>query len=257
MGEHAMSDLNGKVAVVTGGASGIGRATALRFAAQGCRVMLADRSREGGASVLRELQGIDAQCGAFTPVDVANAEQVGAVVSETLRRFGKLDILVNAAAIYPTFPSLLDTPDADWDAVLTINLKGTFLFCKAAIPAMLPAGSGAIVNLSSISGLRGTTYSVPYGVAKAGVIQLTKAIAVQYGPRGIRTNCIVPGLVDTPMSRRTTGSTEEFDRYVQQIPIGRCGTPEDIASLALFLASSEGGFINGSAFVIDGGTMAR
>lgn len=252
-----MTDLTGKVAIVTGGASGIGRASALLFASKGCRVMLADRNRDAAASVLRELQNIDPQCGAFMPVDVSSAGQVGAVVGETVAHFGHVDILVNAAAIYPTFPSLLETPDADWDAVLSINLKGTFLFCKHAIPAMLKAGKGAIVNLSSISALRGTTYSVPYGVAKAGVIQLTKAIAVQYGPRGIRTNCIVPGLVDTPMSRRTTGTTEEFDRYVQQIPIGRCGTPEDIASLALFLASDEGAFINGSAFVIDGGTMAR
>lgn len=252
-----MSDLKGKVAIVTGGASGIGRASALLFASKGCQVMLADQDRTGGAAVLEELRKSDSQCGAYIPVDVANAAQVEAVVRETVARFGRLDILLNSAAIYPTFPSLLETSETVWDQVMSINLKGSFLFCKYAIPEMLKAGEGAIVNLSSIAALRGTTYSIPYGVAKAGVIQLTKAAAVQYGPRGIRTNCIVPGLVDTPMSRKTTGTPEEFDRYVQQIPAGRAGTPEDIAALALFLVSKDSQYINGAAIIIDGGTMAR
>jgi NAD(P)-dependent dehydrogenase (short-subunit alcohol dehydrogenase family) len=252
-----MSDLKGKVAIVTGGASGIGRASALLFASKGCQVMLADKDQTGGAAALDELRAIDIGCGAFTSVDVAEAEQVAAVVRETVARFGRLDVLLNSAAIYPTFPSLLETPDADWDKVMRINLRGSFLFCKHALPAMLEAGTGAIVNLSSISGLRGTTYSVPYAVAKAGVIQLTKTVAVQYGPRGVRANCIVPGLVDSPMSRKVTGSAEEFDRYVRQIPAGRAATPEDIAELALFLASSVSDYINGSAIVIDGGIMAR
>lgn len=222
-----MSDLKGKVAIVTGGASGIGRASALLFASKGCQVMLADQDRSGGAAVLNELQRGDAHRGDYMPVDVSSAAQVEAVVRETVARFGRLDILLNSAAIYPTFPSLTETSEAVWDQVLGINLQGSFLFCKYAIPAMLRSGEGAIVNLSSIAALRGTTYSIPYGVAKAGVIQLTKAAAVEYGPRGVRSNCIVPGLVDTPMSRKTTATPEEFDRFVQQIPMGRAGTPED------------------------------
>lgn len=252
-----MSDLKGKVAIITGGASGIGRAAARLFASKGCRVMLADQDRAGGAAALDELGAIDDGCGAYMSVDVAEAEQVSAVVRDTVARFGRLDILLNSAAIYPTFPSLLETPDADWDKVMRINLRGTFLFCKHALPAMLAAGAGAIVNLSSISGLRGTTYSVPYAVAKAGVIQLTKTLVAQYGSKGVRANCIVPGLVDSPMSRKVTGSTEEFNRYVQQIPAGRAGTPEDIAALALFLVSAESAYINGAAIVIDGGIMAH
>ena len=251
-----MSDLTGKVAIVTGGASGIGRATALLFASKGCQVMLADSDRQGGAAVLGELGRGGTHRGAYQPVDVADAAQVETVVNETLARFGRLDILVNAAGIYPTFASLLDTPEAAWDQVMSVNLKGSFLFCKCAIPAMLKAGGGAIVNLSSIAALRGTSYSVPYGVAKAGVIQLTRATAAQYGPRGIRTNCIAPGLVDTPMSRKSTGSAEEFDRYVQRIPAGRAGTVDDIAALALFLVAGDSTFINGAAMVIDGGMMA-
>jgi 3-oxoacyl-[acyl-carrier protein] reductase len=219
--------------------------------------MLADRDRAGGAAALAELKAIDAGCGAYTMVDVTEADQVVAVVRDTIARFGRLDILLNSAAVYPTFPSLLETPDEDWDKVMRINLRGSFLFSKHVLPAMLKAGAGAIVNLSSISGLRGTTYSVPYAVAKAGVIHLTKTIAVQYGPKGVRANCIVPGLVDSPMSRKVTGSTEEFNRYVQQIPAGRAGTPEDIAALALFLVSAESAYINGTAIVIDGGIMAR
>lgn len=252
-----MSDLKGKVAIVTGGASGIGRASAQLFASKGCQVMLADQDRTGGAAALDELRAIEPGCGAFTSVDVGEAEQVAAVVRETVACFGRLDILLNSAAIYPTFPSLLETPDADWDRVMRINLRGSFLFCKHVLPSMLQVGGGAIVNLSSISGLRGTTYSVPYAVAKAGVIQLTKTVAVQYGPRGVRANCIVPGLVDSPMSRKVTGNPEEFDRYVQQIPAGRAATPEDISALAFFLVSSDSEYINGSAIVIDGGIMAR
>jgi NAD(P)-dependent dehydrogenase (short-subunit alcohol dehydrogenase family) len=252
-----LKDLEGKVALITGGASGIGRAAARLFAAKGCRVMLADRDRAGGAAALKELEAIDAGCGAYLPVDVEDAEEIAGVVRGSVARFGRLDILLNSAGIYPTFPSLLETPDADWDKVMRVNLRGTFLFCKHALPDMLKAGSGVIVNLSSISGLRGTTYSVPYSVAKAGVIQLTKTIAAQYGSKGIRANCIVPGLVDSPMSRKVTGSAEEFDRYVKQIPSGRAGTPEDIARLALFLVSAESAYISGTALVIDGGLMAR
>lgn len=254
-----MSDLSGKVAVVTGGVSGIGRAAARLLASKGCRVMLADRDRQGAAAVLDEILTIAVEAGgaAFLPVDVSDVGQIATVVRETVARFHRLDILVNSAAIYPTFPSLLETPDAEWDMVMQINLRGSFLFCKHALPSLIEAGGGAIVNLSSISGLRGTTYSVPYAVAKAGVIQLTKTIAVQYAAMGVRANCIVPGLVDSPMSRRVTGNSDEFERYVQQIPAGRAGTPEDVAALALFLVSRESAYINGAAIVIDGGVMAR
>jgi NAD(P)-dependent dehydrogenase (short-subunit alcohol dehydrogenase family) len=233
--------LEGRAAIVTGGASGIGLAVARRFAAEGCRVAIADRAPAAGEP----------------PVDVADAAQVQALVSGTLHRFGRLDILVNAAGIYPATPSLVETPESVWDEVLSVNLKGVFLCCKAAIPAMLGSGGGSIINLSSIGALRGTTYSVPYGAAKAGVIQLTRSAAVQYGPLGIRANCIVPGLVDTPMSRRTTGSVEEFVRRAAEIPLGRAGKPEEIASLALYLASPESAFVNGAAIVIDGGATTR
>lgn len=252
-----MSDLKGKVALITGGASGIGRASAKLLAAKGCRVMLADQNQAGLAVVLEEILAIDPASGATVAAEASDAGQVEAAVRETVARFGQLDILIHSAGIYPTFPSLLETPDADWDRVMQVNLRGSFLFCKRALPALIQSGGGAIVNLSSISGLRGTTYSVPYAVAKAGVIHLTKAIAVQYAAKGVRANCIVPGLVDSPMSRKVTGSEEEFGRFVQQIPAGRAGTPEDIAKLALFLVSADSTYINGAAIVIDGGIMAK
>lgn len=233
-----MKNLQGQVAIVTGGASGIGKATARLLASEGCEVIVADRSNQ-------------------KPVDVTKAVQVEALVRETRARFGRLDILVNCAAIYPAAPSIVETPEAVWDEVLSVNLKGIFLFCKYSIPAMLERKAGSIVNLSSIGALRGTTYSIPYAVAKAGVIQLTQSTAVQYGPLGIRANCIVPGLVDTPMSRKATGSAEEFERRVAEIPLGRAGTPEDVAALALYLVSDAARFINGAAIVVDGGATAR
>jgi NAD(P)-dependent dehydrogenase (short-subunit alcohol dehydrogenase family) len=252
-----VSDLAGQVAIVTGGASGIGRAVAVLFASKGCRVVIADQDARRGVEVADELKRGGSADSSSTEMDVSNAEQVDALVTQTLTRFGRLDILVNSAAVYPPLPSLLETPEPAWDQVLSVNLKGTFLMCKRAIAAMVDQGSGAIVNVASIAAMKGTNYSVPYGVAKAGVIQLTKAAAVQYAGRGIRVNCIVPGLVDTPMSRRSMASSEEFDRFVTQIPVGRAGTPEDMAALTLFLVSKEAAFINGAAMVSDGGTMAR
>ncbi len=219
--------------------------------------MLVDRDRDSMGKVLQELREIyfdrcDAVIG-----DVAEAEEVEAAIRKCEKRFGRIDILLHSAGIYPTFPSLLDTPDDEWDKVIHVNLRSTFLICKRVLPRLIRAGGGTIVNLSSISGIRGTTYSVPYAVAKAGIIHLTKTIAVQYASKGIRANCIVPGLVDSPMSRKVTGTAEEFSRFIQQIPAGRAGTPDDIAKLACFLASSDSSYINGAAIVIDGGIMAK
>lgn len=149
-----MRDLKGKVAIVTGGASGIGRASALLLARSGCRVLLADRDQAGIDAVMKELRAIAPDRTDGLTMDVSDADQVAAAVRQTTARHGRLDILVHSAGIYPTYPSLLETPDADWDRVMQVNLRGTFLFCKHAVAAMVAGGGGAIVNLSSISGLR-------------------------------------------------------------------------------------------------------
>jgi NAD(P)-dependent dehydrogenase (short-subunit alcohol dehydrogenase family) len=247
--------LEGKVAIITGASSGIGRVTALRFAREGARVSLADRNRPAGEETKRLVrqQGSDAL---FVPVDVSKADQVREMVDATVDRFGRLDILVNAAAILIRTPPLVEVDERDWDMVMDVNLKGLFFCCKYAIPAMLEYGGGSIVNIASQAGLRGYGISLPYALSKAGVIHLTTTAASQYTSQGIRINAIAPGSVDTPQLRGSTGSAEVVKVRQAEHPMGRIGRPEEISDLILFLASDEASFISGSTIVIDGGSAA-
>ncbi len=240
-----------KVAIVTGGATGIGRAASLLFAREGAQVTVADRNGPESrktAAMVEEIGG-DALA---VETDVSKADQVSNMVERTVRHFGKLDVLVNNAGILIRTPPLHQVSELVWDLTLNTNLRGVFLCTKYAVPHMMEQG-GAIVNVSSGAGISPTPHAVPYGVSKAGVIQITQTTSAQYAPCGIRCNVIVPGSVDTPQARGSTGSTEEFERVASRIVIGRIGTADDIAHLMLFLASDESSYITGASFRIDGG----
>jgi NAD(P)-dependent dehydrogenase (short-subunit alcohol dehydrogenase family) len=247
--------LKDKVAVVTGAASGIGRATALRFVGEGARMVVADRNPAGGEETQRRARELGADV-LSVPVDVSKEDQVRGMVEAATQRFGRLDVLVNAAGVLIRTPPLAEVDERDWDLIMATNLKGLFFCCKHAIPAMLDAGGGSIVNIASMAGIRGYGLSIPYGVSKAGVIHLTKSAASQYTSQGIRTNVIAPGMVDTPQLRGSTAGIETFREREASHPMGRTGQPEEIVNVILFLASDEASFISGSTFIVDGGAWA-
>ena len=246
--------LEGKVAIVTGGGSGIGRATCQRFLQEGAKVVIADRNRAGAEETQHVMEGGDNA--AVSVVDVSQADQVQRMVDGTVALFGRLDVLVNGAAILIRTPPLVEVDELDWDLTMDTNIKGLFLCCKYAIPAMLSNGAGSIVNIASMSGVRGIAYSVPYAVSKAGVIHLTKVAASQYSSQGVRVNCIAPGGVDTPQMRGSTASAEVFAQRQEEHPLGRVGRPEEIANLIAWLASDEASYVSGSTYIIDGGAWA-
>jgi NAD(P)-dependent dehydrogenase (short-subunit alcohol dehydrogenase family) len=243
--------LKEKVAIVTGGGVGIGRAIAEIFAREGARVVVADLNEETGRGTEAAIQtrGGEAR---FVHTDVSQFEDAQRLVDRTLEAFGRLDILVNNAGIY-TRGDVVDTSVAAWNRLLSVNLTGVFLCCKAAIPALRQAGGGSIVNISSSVGWH---YAAPgiaaYAASKFGVTGLTKAMACDHLGDNIRVNCICPGPTDTPLLRASR-SPEDFQAFVKAQHIGRLGSPEEIAAAALFLASDEASFVTGAAFPVDGG----
>ena len=247
--------LEEKAAIGTGGASGIGRAICRRFNAEGAKVVVADRNIAGSEETLT-LMDATSDNAMMVDVSVSDTFQVERLVEQTVTQFGKVDILVNGAAILIRTPELVDVDEVLWDLTMETNLKGVFLCCKYAIPAMIVNGGGSIVNISSLSGLRGIGYSVPYAVSKAGVIHLTAVAASQYTSQGVRVNCIAPGGVDTPQMRGSTASSEVFSDRNQGHPMGRVGSADEIANLVLWLASDEASYVCGSTYIIDGGAMA-
>ena len=244
-----------KVAIVTGAASGIGRETALLFAREGAKVTVADRNRTGGAQTVDIVHKEGGEA-LFVPVDTSNAEQIDGMVAQTVDRYGQLDTMVNAAAILIVSLSLEEESERDWDLTMDVNLKGVFMCCKYAIPAMLQSGGGSIVNIASGSGIQGNVLSVAYGASKAGVIHLTTMAAEQYTSQGIRVNCIAPGPVDTPQKRGSSRSTEQFEADEARHPMKRAARPEEIASAILFLASDEASYVSGETLLVDGGQIA-
>ncbi len=243
--------LEDKVAIITGGATGMGRAAALLFAGEGAKVTVADRNGPEGRNTVAMVAEAGGEA-LFVETDVSKAEQVSNMVDQTLERFGKLDVLVNNAGILIRTPPLAEVSELVWNLTLDTNIRGVFLCTKYAIPHMVGRG-GSIVNVSSGAGIHPTTHAVPYGVSKAGVIQLTLTTSSQYAPDGVRCNVIVPGPIDTPQARGSTGSAEEFALIPSRVALGRAGTPRDIANLMLFLASDESSFISGAAIQIHGG----
>ncbi len=197
--------------------------------------------------------GSGRRSGEFRHADATVPAQVEALVADTLARHGSVDILVNGAAYQTETGPVAEVTEQEWDSGLNLFLKAPFLGCKYAIPAMLKGDGGVIINISSAVVLRGSTFSLPYSVAKAGIIQLTKTTNSQYCRQGVRVNCILPGVIDTPGSRRVSASPSIAATYADGIPVGRMGQPEDVARLALYLASDDAEYVAGASFLIDGG----
>ena len=244
--------LEDKVAIITGAATGIGRATAELFSSEGASVVVADRNDVEGertAAVINE-RGGDA---IFVECDVSKSDNVRQMVEKAVERFGPPDILVNNAGVFIRMEHRVhEITDMEWDLTMQTNLKGAFYCCKYVLPHMMEKG-GAIVSISSVTALGGRALTGPYGISKAGLIRLAKTVADDYGEYGIRSNVVLPGLTDTPQARGSTGSAERFEERSDEILLGRAGQPEDIAQLVRFLASDEASFISGASYVIDGG----
>lgn len=247
--------LPGKVAIVTGAASGIGRAIAIRFAAEGARVVVADWNSEGGRETATMVQsnGGDA---VFVETDVSQEDAVQRMVETTVSTFGRVDILCNNAAVQ-VFGTIPDTSSEDWHKVMDVNLKGVYLGCKYAIPHMIAQGGGSIVNTSSALGIVGDPDLPAYGATKGGILAMTAAMAQAHGRQNIRVNSICPGDVATPLVMEYFEHQPDPDDALQRVEseyaLGRIAQPEEIANVALFLASDESSFVTGTYIVVDGG----
>ena len=247
-----------RVALITGGTSGIGEATALLFAEEGASVTVTGRNEERGQSVAERILA-DGRNSIFIPTDVSRLDECRRAVDGTIKAFGRLDILFNNAGVF--YPhTALDCSEEEWDMQIDINLKGTFLMSKAALPRMIQQGNGVIINNSSGWGMVGGDSAVAYCASKGGVVLLTKAMAIDHGGQGIRVNCICPGDVDTPMlpedARMRGQRWEDYLAGCKNRPMGRIGMPEEIAKAALFLASDDSSFMTGASLVVDGGGIA-
>ena len=248
-----------KVAIITGGNSGIGKATAILFAREGARVCITGRNEKRCREVVEEINKLGSQA-IFVISDVRFSDECRKTVEETLKAFDRLDILFNNAGVYFA-DNAVDCSEEHWDATIDINLKGTFLMSKFVLPRMIEQGSGVIINNGSGWGIVGGNEAVSYCASKGGVVLMTKAMAIDHAAQGIRVNCLCPGDVKTPMldeDARMRGLTwEEYHKQaVTNRPMRRMGTPEEIAKAALFLASDDSTFMTGATLVVDGGGTA-
>jgi NAD(P)-dependent dehydrogenase (short-subunit alcohol dehydrogenase family) len=244
--------LAGKVALVTGGSSGIGRASAIAFAAADATVVVADVDDTGGQETVRRIADAGST-GLFLHADVARASEVEAMIEQTVATYGRLDCAHNNAGIEGPLGSLIDCTEEEWDRVIGVNLKGVWLCLKYEIPRMLEQGGGVIVNTASVAGLVGSLAVPIYGASKHGVVGLTRSAALTYAKSGIRVNAVCPGYIQTPMLHR---HPELEARALAREPIGRLGTPEEVAAAVVWLCSDAASFVTGHALVIDGALLA-
>jgi NAD(P)-dependent dehydrogenase (short-subunit alcohol dehydrogenase family) len=250
-----VSQLEGKVALVTGGSSGIGRAAALKFASEGAKVVIADVNSEGGEGTVRLIRDRGGEA-IFVSTDVARATEVEALVTRAVQVYGRLDAALNNAGI-SIEGRVHEISEEEWDRLLGINLKGVWLCMKYELIQMLKQGSGAIVNMSSVWGVVGMTGEAPYVASKHGVSGLTKAGALDYAREGIRVNEVCPGLIHTPMTAATLSDPVRRDRVVSREPIGRAGTAEEVAEAVVWLCTDAASYVTGHALVVDGGYVAQ
>lgn len=243
-----MGRLEGKVALITGAASGIGRESAILFAEEGAKVVVADYAVAEGQETVKKIQDASGVA-IYVKADVSKSSDIKGMIDSTVKAFGRLDILFNNAGIQGSNRvCIADLTEEEWDKVMDINLKSVFRAAKLAIPIMLKQGGGAIINTASAQGLGGTITIGPYCTSKAAVIMLTKVLAAEYGRSNIRVNCICPGVIETPMS-------SEFIHFLktETLAAGRPGQPREVAYAALFLASEESSYIHGASLMVDGG----
>jgi NAD(P)-dependent dehydrogenase (short-subunit alcohol dehydrogenase family) len=254
--------LNGKVALVTGGASGIGRATALTFAREGAKLVVADMNEEGGQQTVHMIteQGGEA---IFVRTDVSQAVEVQALISKAVETYGRLDCAHNNAGISgfgiagDGYTLTTEYPEERWHQVIAVNLTGVWLCMKYEIAQMLTQGGGTIVNTASAAGLVGGRGMSAYVASKHGVVGLTKTAALEYAQQGIRVNCVCPGWIQTPMTARGLSDPEQKAQIVAREPIGRVGTPEEVAETVVWLCSDAASFVTGHAMSVDGGLVAQ
>lgn len=252
-----------KAGVVTGSGSGIGKATAMEFAKRGGAVVVADINEETASSVAREITRLGGKAVAIG-ADVTREADVDAMLSLATKNFGRLDFLHNNAFGLPPAPEneqavtrVADVPDSVWDKTIDVGLSAVFRTIKKAIPIMKAQGGGAIVNTASISGLYADYGIVAYNAAKAGIINLTRVVAVEYASDGIRCNCVCPGAIHTPLLEQSLINPRIKEGFLRAIPLGRLGLPQEMANVVLFLGSDLASFVTGSAFVADGGQTAK
>ena len=250
--------LKDKVAIITGAGAGIGRTSALLFAREGARIVASDIDLERAQATAKDIEKAGGECIAVQ-ADVTSVEEVEAMVKKAIGTFGRVDVLMNCAGIMPIMP-VWETSEEVWDQVIDINLKGTFLCCKYAILEMQRTGGGSIVNIASGAGITGVPGLSAYCASKAGVLLLTKSMALDCVKDNIRINCLAPGVIDTDLNRSWLNEEDDPEQALRDleavIPIHRMGTPEEVAYCALFLASDESSYVTGHPLVVDGGLIA-